>query len=339
MPKFRVVLDACVLVPYQLADLLLRLADAGLYEPLWSDEILAEVERAVVVKLEVPSVKASRRIGQMRSAFPTAAVSNYEDLIPAMTTDPKDRHVAAAAVRGGAALIVTANLRDFPPVALHPFDIEVVHPDDFLLDQLELDEPATVACLQGHRAAYSRPEFSSAEYYLGLQRTAPKFAPVAMRAEARLMGWRPEAPLPLEIVDDEAAAAAFFPDGEPAPTTPLGAAFIWWQALGNRTDFVTALQNLSLNSLVWGDYSAAAQLLVGHGMIESVDRCPDDENVAYVKFLPNVSRSMRSFGPVLLADAKILTMLMCADGLWRVWGLSPGRYPSAAKVRGDDGAR
>jgi hypothetical protein len=45
MPKIRVLLDACVRIPYQLANLLLRLADAEMYEPLWSEEILAEVER------------------------------------------------------------------------------------------------------------------------------------------------------------------------------------------------------------------------------------------------------------------------------------------------------
>jgi predicted nucleic acid-binding protein len=128
-----VLLDACVLVPYQLADLLLRFADVELFEPLWSDELLAEVERNVV-KLGIEPDKAARRIAQMASAFPNATVTGFEHLVSAMTNDPKDRHVAAAAVRGGAALIVTANTRDFPPEALAGYDIDVVHPDDFLQD-------------------------------------------------------------------------------------------------------------------------------------------------------------------------------------------------------------
>ena len=78
----------------------------------------------------------------MRRAFPLAVVDGYQPLMPAMTNDPKDRHVLAAAVRGEAALIVTADLRDFPPVALDPFDIEAISPDDFLLDQLDLDQQA-----------------------------------------------------------------------------------------------------------------------------------------------------------------------------------------------------
>jgi predicted nucleic acid-binding protein len=117
-----VILDACVLVPYQLADLLLRLADAELFEPLWSDDLLAEVERNIG-KLGVQPDKAARRIAQMASAFPNATVTGFEHLVPVMSTDPKDRHVAAAAVRGGAALVVTANTRDFPPEAMARYDM------------------------------------------------------------------------------------------------------------------------------------------------------------------------------------------------------------------------
>src|ERR1700712_3135779 len=104
---------------------------------------LPEVERNIV-KLGVQPDKAARRIAQMASAFPHATVTGFEHLVPVMSTDPKDRHVAAAAVRGGAALIVTANTRDFPPEAMARYDIEVVHPDDFLQDQLDLAEATVV---------------------------------------------------------------------------------------------------------------------------------------------------------------------------------------------------
>lgn len=176
-------LDACVLLPYQLADLLLRLADAEMYEPLWSDAILDEVERNLVNKFGLPPEKAAKRLGHMRAAFPNASVTGYETLLNAMTTDPKDRHVAAAAVRGGAAIIVTANTKDFPPEALAPYDVEAVHPDEFLQDQLDLSPEMTHRCLAQQRAEYTRPRFTFSEFYLTLGKTVPGFAARAEAAE------------------------------------------------------------------------------------------------------------------------------------------------------------
>lgn len=135
---FPALLDACVLLPYPLCDLLLRLADAGTYRPMWSDEILVEVERNLVDRFGVSPDKADSRVAMMRAVFPDAAVSGYQGIVGSMTNDPKDRHVLAAAVRGGAAVLVTANLTDFPQTSFAAFDLEVIHPDSFLLNQLDL---------------------------------------------------------------------------------------------------------------------------------------------------------------------------------------------------------
>jgi predicted nucleic acid-binding protein len=60
-----------------------------------------------------------------------------------LACDPKDRHVLAAAVRADAAAIVTVNIRDFPAPSVESFEIEIIDPDTFLLDQLDL-APAVV---------------------------------------------------------------------------------------------------------------------------------------------------------------------------------------------------
>lgn len=92
-------LDACTLIPIRLTTTLLWLAEAGLFEVLWSDAILDEVERNLP-KVGISSEQAARRIDAMRRGFGAAAlVDDFERLIPDMTCDVKDRHVLAAAVR------------------------------------------------------------------------------------------------------------------------------------------------------------------------------------------------------------------------------------------------
>ncbi|MEV7526765.1 PIN domain-containing protein [Streptomyces sp. NPDC091371] len=126
----RVVLDTCVLYPNYLRDTLLRLAEAEVYEPLWSGGILEELRRNIAERTD--ELTAKRLVDVMGSAFPDSSVTGYESLIPAMRNDPKDRHVLAAAVRGHAHALVTLNLRDFPSEAVGPYEIDVLSPDDFL---------------------------------------------------------------------------------------------------------------------------------------------------------------------------------------------------------------
>jgi predicted nucleic acid-binding protein len=114
-----VVLDACVLVPIRLATTLLWLAETGLFQPLWSEPILDEVQRNLP-KVGVTPEQASRRVGMMREAFGAEAlIDGFENLIEQMRCDPKDRHILAAAVRGGADTVVCTKRRTSPPIR-HP---------------------------------------------------------------------------------------------------------------------------------------------------------------------------------------------------------------------------
>lgn len=135
---FPVVIDACVLIPMTTTDLLLRMADARHFRILWSADILDEVERNLVSRLNLTPESARRRVSTMQDHFPDAMINDYVGLIPSMTNDEKDRHVLAAAVRANAEVIVTSNRKDFPRTSTAPYEIEVLTPDDFLLDQLDL---------------------------------------------------------------------------------------------------------------------------------------------------------------------------------------------------------
>lgn len=130
---FSAVLDACVLYPNALRDTLLRIAEVGIYQPLWSEKILDEVHGVLKRK----GRQADYVVGCLRQAFPDAMVYGWEPFESSMGNHPKDRHVLAAAVRGHADVVVTANLKDFPASSLSGLDIEVQHPDLFLCYELE----------------------------------------------------------------------------------------------------------------------------------------------------------------------------------------------------------
>ncbi len=138
---FLAVLDTNVLLPAPLRDTLLRLAEADLYVPKWSERILAELAKNLVESGRTDSERAARVTATMKEAFPEAMApdSLVSTIEPAMTNDPKDRHVLAAAVGVGAQVVLTHNLEDFLPEACDPLGIEALSPDDFLIDLYHLE--------------------------------------------------------------------------------------------------------------------------------------------------------------------------------------------------------
>lgn len=133
------VLDACVLYPAPLRDLLLNAADFRLFTPKWTAEIQAEWTRNLLLnRPELTAAQLQRTVAAMQVAFPEAEVHNYEPLIDSLQLpDPDDRHVLAAAIQAPAAVIVTANLKDFPPAILRAHGVEAQHPDRFMTTLLQ----------------------------------------------------------------------------------------------------------------------------------------------------------------------------------------------------------
>lgn len=144
-----------MLYPAHLRDTLLRQAERGLYRALWSEDILEELQRNLVED-GINAGSVERLIDEMQQAFPDAEVSGYRSLIAGLSCDPKDRHVLAAAVRSDAAAIVTFNINDFPAASIEPFEIEVIDPDTFLLDQLDLAPMPVIDELRQQAAANTR---------------------------------------------------------------------------------------------------------------------------------------------------------------------------------------
>src|SRR5271156_5436462 len=135
------VLDACVLVPMALCDLLLRLAEEpAVYRPLWSERILTEMTKALKTKLHRSSEEVAWRRQQMKEAFPEAMVAVPSALLKAVECipDKNDRHILAAAIVAHANAIVTQNIRDFPKDCCEKYGVFCQTPDDFLIDQYHL---------------------------------------------------------------------------------------------------------------------------------------------------------------------------------------------------------
>jgi predicted nucleic acid-binding protein len=160
------VLDANVLIPAGLRDLMLSCADVGVFRPVWQAEIEDEVVRNTArliaerhgIDLDQAHVGAEATMAQMRRAFPDACASTelWTPLVGQMTCDDKDRHVLAVAVGAKATHVVTANIRDFP-VRCRPAGVAVVKPDRFLRDRLADSPELVVSAVEGMSARLRTP--------------------------------------------------------------------------------------------------------------------------------------------------------------------------------------
>ena len=120
---------------------------------------------------DVTRQQAERIRDLMNAHVADCLVTEYESLIPSLTLpDPDDRHVLAAAIRSGADLIVTFNLKDFPANALKRYAIEAQHPDEFIVQQLKLAADLVCIAAQRQRQSLKNPPMSVEEYLASLER-------------------------------------------------------------------------------------------------------------------------------------------------------------------------
>ena len=180
---FIVLLDANVLYPAPLRDFLVTLATSGLFSAKWTEQIHDEWIRNLVKnrpELE-PHLPRTRKL--MNEAVPDGIVTGYEQLIDGLVLpDPDDRHVLAAAIRCGAQIIVTFNLKDFPVKTLDQYGIEAMHPDEFLEYQFGLRPELVIKAAKVQRNRLKNPPKTADEFLekiamQGLVVTADKIRP------------------------------------------------------------------------------------------------------------------------------------------------------------------
>jgi predicted nucleic acid-binding protein len=154
-----VLLDANVLYPAPLRDFLLHLGIADAARLHWSERIQTEwTSNLIAQRPDLELARVQRTAAQMNLAFPDALVTGFESLEPTLALpDLDDRHVLAAAIKAGADVIVTKNLRDFPARVLGQFGIKALHPDKFIVGLLALEPERVLQALSAMQQSLKNP--------------------------------------------------------------------------------------------------------------------------------------------------------------------------------------
>lgn len=156
--RYTAILDANVLYPQLVRDTLLSLAVERLYHARWTTTIHAEWMRNLAKDRPEIAARLPQIAERMNASVPDCLVTNYEKLITSIDLpDPDDRHVVAAAIAGHADAIVTFNTKDFPADVLQPYGIEVQHPDEFVMNQLQLQKIPALSAIKKMRARWTNP--------------------------------------------------------------------------------------------------------------------------------------------------------------------------------------
>lgn len=163
--RFTVVYDACVLYPASIRDLLLQLATTKLVRARWTERIHHEwIENLLINRPELSRETLEKTRDRM-NILPDCLISGYEQLEAGLELpDADDRHVLAAAIHGGAQAIVTYNLVDFPDSELNKHNLIALHPDEFVLDLVDLDAQAVLASIQKILQRLKNPPLTICQY-------------------------------------------------------------------------------------------------------------------------------------------------------------------------------
>lgn len=155
----RVYPDTNVLYPISIADLTLRLADVQVHEVIWSADLLAEVERVLVGDKGLTPDQAAYFCECIRTAFPEGEIAkgDYVELVESRTGPDPDDHVhSAAALAGGATVLLTSDNRGFPKRDLGA--VRRVGPDAYFLEQLEAFPEEVIGVLGEMGASRREPK-------------------------------------------------------------------------------------------------------------------------------------------------------------------------------------
>jgi len=151
----------------------MEVAATGIYAAKWSKAIDDEWVRNLAKNKKRAEADFHTRRDSMHDACPDWEVpeEGWRLIEPCLSLpDVNDRHVLAAAVAGHADSIVTINIKDFPSSILEPLGITALHPDEFLLQQLQLEPLVVLPAFKSMRTRLKNPAFTPEKFVDAMER-------------------------------------------------------------------------------------------------------------------------------------------------------------------------
>lgn len=179
----RVFVDTSVLFPFSVMDLFLALTENGIHEVLWTDELLDEWERVIVLKHRRSAESAASITATIREWFADSRIdpTTYSgDDMPG--PDPDDHIHSAAAIAAGAAALITWDSAGFPVGALAERGLRVVDPDRYLGELFEELADEVVATIVEIARGKTRPPMTPEDILDALERAGLSTFPALVRA-------------------------------------------------------------------------------------------------------------------------------------------------------------
>ena len=166
------VLDANVLYPAPVRDLLLHMASEELFQPKWSDTIQKEWTRNLLAKRpDLKKASLTNICKWMDRVYPDAHTRLYHlPKTPINLPDMADIHVVETAISSGANYIITFNLKDFPSKELAKYGVEAIHPDSFICKLLNQSPDEVLKAFNNQVAILRKPAKKAEEVLYALKK-------------------------------------------------------------------------------------------------------------------------------------------------------------------------
>lgn len=197
-------------------------------------------------------------------------------------------------------------MKDFPESSYQEHGLEVIHPEELLIRLLNQDEDGCREALHRNASRRRNPPMTTPQLLAQLASHAPTFANTVH--QQMLDGEIQVSDIPALVTEGIEASPLHKALTDPDPTDPLSVAANWWKAMLNKDTMLDVLDALTFSPAAWKDYQRASDLLADQAIASRVYYAVDaPDDLAFVRFVPDVAQSSRVFASYRVPDLTFLT--------------------------------